>query len=145
MKNSLMIISCCLLLVACQNSTKTTNNESSIHPYIKGVVKKQGNIVPHVQVTLSSNICNNATVVTDAQGKFTLEQFCEVTDSGPGNILGAPTYLFDVNIVDGEKSFTWSVINPFDITVEFDLTEQMVCVTNGEESRCSNLVKNDIH
>lgn len=145
MKKSLIVISCLLLLLACQNTNKTINNESSIHPYINGVVKKQANAVPHVQITLSSSICNTATVVTDAEGKFILEQFCEVANSGPGNILGAPTYLFDVNVVDGEKSFIWSVINPFNITVEFDLTEQMVCVTNGQESRCSNLVKNDIH
>lgn len=142
MKKSLLILTC-IVLTACQ-ATKTTNfNGESINPSITGIVKKQGKPISSVQIVLSSKVCSNSTAITNSQGQFTVQQYCTVTSNGPGSILGVPTYLFNVQVTDGQQSYLWSVMNPFNLTVDFDLTEQLVCITNDQQNHCSNLVAID--
>lgn len=142
MKKSLLILTY-IVLTACQATNTTDVNKESINPSIVGIVKKQGKPAPSVQIVLSSAICSNSTAITNSQGEFRVQQFCNVTNTGPGSILGVPTYLFNVQVTDGQQSYLWSVMNPFDLTVDFDLTEQLVCVTNDQQNRCSNLVAID--
>lgn len=137
-----LIIGYCLLIVGCSSQQGQTNHMQSIHPSIKGIVKQQGQAVANAQVSLTSSNCDELTAVTDKNGQFSLEQYCQVPTASIAvmGTVAAMSYAFDLTITLNENAYLWSVIDPYDIKVEFDLSEQMVCNTKAQENQCAHLV-----
>lgn len=137
-----LIIGYCLFIIGCSNQDNQTNSVQSIHPAIKGIVKQQGQAVANAQVSLTSSNCDELTAITDKNGQFSLEQYCQVPTASIAvmGTVAAMSYAFDMTVTINEKSYLWSVIDPYDIQVEFDLSEQMVCKTAAQENHCAHLV-----
>lgn len=141
-----LLIALCLMLIACntkQANEATASKVYNIHPDVVGVIKSKGQGLADIQVSLSSSSCDMMTALTDDNGLFKFEQFCLVKVmpiSVAGTVVGI-SFPFDITITTDEKSFIGSVIDPFNVNIEIDLSEQMLCITNQSQQRhCDNLV-----